>query len=97
MVKAAFQIFELVLLSNVTQNTILNVRLNLTKSIWVINFKFVSPRYRCFAQHQVLNQKVKFTSQAIWMEGIVFGLCVRWGFPALKLNSSMNFNLRTND
>ena len=27
----------------------------------------------------------------------VFGLCVRWGFPALKLNSSTNFNLSTND
>ena len=27
----------------------------------------------------------------------VFGLCVRWGFPALKPNSSTNFNLSTND
>jgi len=26
-----------------------------------------------------------------------FGLCVRWGFPALKPNSSTNFNLSTND
>ena len=24
-------------------------------------------------------------------------LCVRWGFPALKLTDSTNFNLRTND
>ena len=27
----------------------------------------------------------------------VFGLCVRWGLPALKPNSSTNFNLNTND
>ena len=27
----------------------------------------------------------------------VFGLCVRWGFPTLKSNSSTNFNLSTND
>lgn len=27
----------------------------------------------------------------------VFGLCVRWGFPALKLNSSNKLNLNTND
>ena len=26
-----------------------------------------------------------------------FGLGVRWGFPALKPNSSTNFNLSTND
>jgi len=26
-----------------------------------------------------------------------FGLCVRWGFPALKPNSSTNLNLSTND
>jgi len=25
------------------------------------------------------------------------GLCVRWEFPALKPNSSNNFNLSTND
>jgi hypothetical protein len=27
----------------------------------------------------------------------VFGLCVRWGLPALKLNSSNKLNLSTND
>lgn len=24
------------------------------------------------------------------------GLCVRWGFPTLKLNSSNNFKIKTN-
>jgi len=27
----------------------------------------------------------------------VLGLCVRWGFPALKPIDSTNFNLSTND
>lgn len=27
----------------------------------------------------------------------VLGLCVRWGFPALKPIDSINFNLSTND
>jgi hypothetical protein len=26
-----------------------------------------------------------------------FGLCVRWGFPALKPNSSNNFKFKTNE
>jgi len=31
------------------------------------------------------------------MEHNGLGLCVRWGFPALKPIDSTNFNLRTND
>lgn len=30
-------------------------------------------------------------------DGNVFGLCVRWGFPALKPIDSTNFNFSTND
>jgi hypothetical protein len=38
-----------------------------------------------------------FSGVCFGIAGNVFGLCVRWGFPALKPNSSTNFNLSTND
>ena len=44
------------------------------------------------------NQKPKETKATIEQISLyVLGLCVRWGFPALKPNSSTNFNLSTND
>ena len=35
-----------------------------------------------------LNHNFGYFSGVTGIAGNVFGLCVRWGFPALKLNSS---------
>ena len=43
-----------------------------------------------------LEKQLKITNQ-LMTEKNGFGLCIRWGFPALKINSSTNFNLSTND
>lgn len=48
-----------------------------------------------------LKQEVIFAGHSeMYLSGLradIFRLCVRWGFPALKPNSSTNLNLRTND
>jgi hypothetical protein len=38
-----------------------------------------------------------FSGVGSGIAGNVFGLCVRWGLPALKPIDSTNFNLSTND
>ena len=46
---------------------------------------------------KIFEPKISIRSTNVALAGNVFGLCVRWGFPALKPIDSTNFNLSTND